>query len=144
MMRLKDVSWEVVLLSKRSDFEVTSIRFENDTTSMQFEVSKWVEVKSWCHQKRPEMEGEHVKRNNLCSGDQIVYAIGMRTLPLFYCNAATTCIYNGCNIFQTKWHYLPVNFMIYLTSWSLKGRICLHQTSSSPTPALINYNICND
>ena len=61
------------------------------------------------HQKRPETEGEHVKRNNLCVEDEIVYTIGMQALP-FYCNAMTTCIHNSCNICQTKCHYISVDF----------------------------------
>ena len=42
---------KVVLPSNRSDFEVTSIRFGNHTTLCHFEVSKWVEVSLWWHQK---------------------------------------------------------------------------------------------
>ena len=41
----------LVLPSNRSEFEVNSIRFENHTTSGQFEVSKWVEVDSWLPSK---------------------------------------------------------------------------------------------
>ena len=45
--RQNDRPCQIVLPSNRSDFEVNSIRFENHTTSRQFEVSKWVEVDSW-------------------------------------------------------------------------------------------------
>ena len=74
----------------------------------------------------------------------IVYAIGMWTLPLFYCNATMTCIYNGCNICQTKQHYLLVDFYD-LPYFLVIERKNLPASDPFMTNSHIdNYNICND